>query len=426
MNILLTGATGFIGSHLLRALTASGHRVRACVRNPVAAAREFNGPDYIHCDFSRDIDVALWHGRLERIDVIINAVGIIRETRKQRFDILHRDTPIALFRAAAECGVKRVIQISALGADASSQSHYHLSKRSADDTLCGLPLDWVILRPSIVYGAGAKSMSLFRALAALPVTPMVADGRQPLQPIHIDDLVHAVQHCVEHQQTLRKTIDLVGPEPIAMHDMLQRQRNWLGLGRLHPLMIPYKLALPLASLAGFFGNAPISKETVTMLQRGNVGDVKPFIDWFGFQPRAMRDVLTTPASQADRWHAGLFFLRPLLRVSIALLWIFTGLISAFFFPAQESYALLAQTGITGFMAPVLLYGAAAIDTLLGLAILFRQWLRPVVYLQIAIILGYSLIISVTLPEFWLHPFGPVSKNIPLLISTMMMLVMEKQ
>jgi len=426
MKILLTGASGFIGSHLLRALTSGGHQVRACVRNTVAAAREFSGPEYIHCDFTHDTDADVWRKRLEGIEVVINAVGIIRESGKQRFDILHRDAPIALFRAAADCGVKRVIQISALGADASAQSHYHLSKRAADDCLRTLQLDWVILHPSIVYGAGAKSMTFFRALAALPVTPIVADGRQPVQPIHIDDLVQAVQHCVESQQTICKSIDLVGPEPISMIEILQQQRRWLGLGWLHPLYIPYKLSLALTSLAGLLGNAPVTKETVSMLQRGNTGDVKPFIEYFGFHPRALQNVLATPASQAERWHAGLYFLRPLLRISIALLWILTGLTSAFFFPAQDSYALLSQTGITGFMAPVSLYGAAALDTLLGVATLFRVKLRAVVYTQIAIMLGYSVIISIALPEFWLHPFGPISKNLPLLIATLMMLVLEKR
>ena len=117
MNILLTGASGFIGSHLLRRLHAAGHRITACVRQPQAAARRFAGADDIACDFSRDTPEAAWLPRLEGIDVVINAVGIIRETRRQTFTALHSATPEALFRAAARCGVKKVIQISALGAD---------------------------------------------------------------------------------------------------------------------------------------------------------------------------------------------------------------------------------------------------------------------------------------------------------------------
>ena len=146
MNILLTGASGFIGSHLLRALTLDGHQIRACVRNPAQAAKSFSGPRYIACDFSQDTDAEAWLDRLKGVDIIINAVGIIRETHTQRFDTLHRDTPVALFQAAVRRGVRRVIQISALGADETAQSHYHLSKRAADDYLRGLALEWAIRR----------------------------------------------------------------------------------------------------------------------------------------------------------------------------------------------------------------------------------------------------------------------------------------
>jgi uncharacterized protein YbjT (DUF2867 family) len=427
MNILLTGASGFIGSHLMRELVARGHNVRACVRHPATSEKRFPGPEYVHCDFSSDVTAEQWESRVEGIDIVINAVGIIRETAAQHFDILHRDAPIALFRAAASAGVRRIIQISALGADASAQSRYHLSKRAADECLTGLPVEWAILLPSIVYGPGAKSMALFRALAALPLTPLVADGQQPIQPIHIDDLVRAVVHCIDEPNTLYTKIDLVGPSPVTMLELLQLHRQWLGLGTLRPLPVSYPVSMRLAGMAGFLGSAPVDRESVQMLQRGNTGDVGAFIDNFRFTPRAIQDVLArTPATTADRWYAGLYFLRPLLRISLALMWILTGLTSAFFYPSEESYALLEKTGITGTMAPLMLYGAAALDLLLGLALLFSIRLRMAASIQIAVMALYSLIITVALPAFWLHPFGPVSKNMPLIVATLILIVMEKR
>jgi uncharacterized protein YbjT (DUF2867 family) len=427
VNILLTGGNGFIGSHLLRALTARGHSVRVCVRAPAAAAQGFPGPQYIRSDFSTDVAPEQWRERLGGIDFVINAVGIIRETGNQRFDTLHRDAPIALFQAAVECGVRRIIQISALGADDSAQSYYHLSKRAADDFLSELPLEWVILRPSIVYGAGAKSMALFRALAALPLTPIVADGQQPVQPIHIDDLVEAVVQSLESDQVVLQRIDLAGPQPVTMRELLQQQRQWLGLGKLHTLSVPYRMTLAFAGVAGFLGTAPINTETVEMLQRGNTGDTGDFISHFGFRPRRMEEALAhTPATVADRWYAGLYFLRPLLRLSLAFVWIITGLTSAFFYPTGESYLLLAKTGIHGTLAPLMLYGGAGLDLLLGLALLFSYRLHQAALLQIVIMILYSLIISVALPEFWLHPFGPVSKNLPLIVATLTLIVMEKR
>lgn len=427
MNILLSGASGFIGSHLLRALHRQGHKIRACVRNPASAAQRYPGPEYIHGDFSRDTSPKMWLERLAGIEVVINAVGIIRESGRQHFDTVHRDVPIALFQAAAECGVRRIIQISALGADQSAQSHYHLSKRAADDYLAELPLEWVILRPSIVYGAGAKSMALFRALSALPLTPLVADGGQRVQPIHIDDLIQSVLTCLDSNQVVRKGIDLVGPVPMTLREMLQQQRHWLGLGRLRTLTVPYGLIRFFARCADFLANTPANREIVEMLQRGNIGDVHPFIVLFGFTPRSMDERLScVPATTADRWYAELYFLCPLLCVSLAVMWVLTGLTSAFFYPTASSYELLAQTGIHGWLAPLMLYGAATLDLLLGLALLFFWRVRTVALLQIAVMILYSLIISIALPEFWLHPFGPVSKNLPLIVATLILFVMEKR
>lgn len=427
MNILITGGGGFIGSHLMRALLSRGHRITACVRDPRRATRDFRGPTYIACDFRRDTQPAVWHPRLAGIDVVINAVGIIRETGSQSFDALHRDAPIALFQAAADCGVGRVIQISALGADDTAHSHYYLSKRAADDYLARLPLAGAILRPSIVYGPGARSMALFRALAALPFTPLVGDGRQRVQPIHVDDLVRAVTLCVESDPPIRGRIDLPGAEPVTMLELLARLRHWLGLGRVRPLFVPYPIALRMAACGGFLGDAPVGREAVEMLQWGNTGDPTICSERLGFLPRSLTQGLAeSVATQAERWHAGLYFLRPLLRITIALVWITAGVTSAFLYPLRESYALLAQVGIVGATAQVTLYAAAALDLLLGLAILFRCRLRTAAYAQVVIMLGYSLIISVALPEFWLHPFGPVSKNLPLLAGTLVMLVMERR
>ncbi|MEW8428321.1 MAG: SDR family NAD(P)-dependent oxidoreductase, partial [gamma proteobacterium symbiont of Ctena orbiculata] len=147
MRILITGATGFIGSHIATAATEAGHQLVLCARDTNLVTRRFPDAEVIQVDFTRDFDTALWLQRVKDIDIVINTVGIIREHGSQTFDALHRDTPIALFRACEIAGVKRVIQISALGADVSAHSHYHLSKRAADRQLASLKLDWVMLMP---------------------------------------------------------------------------------------------------------------------------------------------------------------------------------------------------------------------------------------------------------------------------------------
>ena len=361
------------------------------------------------------------------MDLVINAVGIIREQGAQRFDALHRDAPIALFRACAEARVKRVIQISALGADETAFSHYHLSKRAADEVLSGLDLSWTILMPSIVYGPGARSMAFFAALASLPLTPLVDRGDQLIQPIHISDLTQAVERIVDDGIAGGMRVELVGPHPVFMRALFTKLRHWLGYGTPRFVSISYADTLRLARLGGFLGGTPVNDETVAMLQRGNTGDVTRFVDTFGFLPKSLDQVLAeNPARDADRWHAGLYFIRPLLTLSIAFVWIFTGLVSACVIPQETSFGMLAKAGIGGLWAPLMLYGASAIDLLLGIAVLTRTRPRTTGMAQLLLILVYTLIISFSQPEQWFHPFGPVSKNAPMMAAILVWMILERR
>ena len=427
MHILITGASGFIGSHLTQALLQRSDRVTTAARNPKALDIHHPEIQMVPIDFCQAHQPEDWLAHLEGVDAVINAVGIIREMGQQPFRALHKQAPIALFQACKMAGVQRVIQISALGADDQAESQYHLSKKAADDFLAASKLEWTILRPSIVYGPGAHSMAFFKALAALPVTPLINKGEQQIQPIHVADLTKAVLQCLAPEGPTQARINLVGPEPINFHNLMQRLRCWLGAGSLRPITIPYGLTLTLAKVGGFLGAAPVTPETVQMLQQGNTGSVDEFVRHFGFMPRSLDESLQAePAQQPDQWHAGLFFLRPLLRFTIALVWISAGVVSACIYPQEESFALLSQVGISSNWAAVSLYGASALDLLLGFATLSNRWLRLAAFGQILTMALYTVILTLFLPALWAHPFGPVVKNLPLVVATLIMLILERR
>jgi len=269
MNILLTGANGFIGRNIASALASAGHQIK-----PVSRHNDI--------DFAFMTSPAHWLPHLKNIDAVINCVGIIGEQGSQRFEPLHTLAPSALFDACAKVGIHRVLQISALGADDTAFSAYHLSKRAADDALRSLELDWFVLRPSLIYGKGGKSAELFMRLATLPLLPVIGDGLQKLQPVHISDVVATVMHCLTSRET-RKTLDILGTETVTFTEWLQWMRRAQGLPPAPVLRVPFPLALALARVARHF-NPMLQPENLRMLQTGYWADVQPLAHFLGRMP----------------------------------------------------------------------------------------------------------------------------------------------
>lgn len=424
MRVLLTGATGFIGGHLLQALIERGHDVVCAIRNPpdrIAAEHV----SYVQADFVRDVQPADWVPRLHDIDVVINAVGILQERGEQTFDAIHTHAPRALFLACAQAGVKRVIQISALGADETATSRYHLTKKGADDALARLDLRWVIVQPSLVYGAEGTSAQLFTMLASLPVVPVLGTGEQAVQPVHIEDLVAAVLALLEPDSPAHVRVPIVGPQALPFATFLHLLRAQMRLAPTATLRVPMPLVRLAAGIGSAIPGSMLDRETLAMLERGNTGSPQTMAALIGRMPRPVTSFIPDEFAMAIRTSALLRWLLPILRVSIALTWIATGVVSLGVFPVDESYGLLARVGVPAGLQPLLLYGAAGLDLLLGSSLLVVRKRRWLWLLQGGVILAYTLIITFKLPEFWLHPYGPILKNVPLLAAIWLLYELEK-
>lgn len=170
----------------------------------------------------------------------------------------------------------------------------------------------------------------------------------------------------------------------------------------------------------------LDRETLAMLFRGNAADVRATRELLHREPRAVSAFVPVATASAERAAAQLRWLLPILRGSVGLVWIATGVVSIWVYPETKSFGLLARAGMPAALAPVALYGAATLDIVIGLATLSsrrRPWLWLV---QIALILAYTAVITVALPEFWAHPYGPVLKNLPMLAAIWMIYVLEKR
>lgn len=421
-RVLVVGAGGFIGRHVVARLLAAGVSVTVCGRDAGRLRRQHPGAAALACDLARDSEDD-WRGRLAGIHVVVNAAGLIRDSGPGGMAAVHAEGPARLFRACRAAGVRRVVQISALGADEGARTPYHRTKKAAEDALLGLGLDACVVRPSLVVGRGGGSTALFGALAALPLRGRLGGGA--VQPIHVDDLAELIARLVRRPEPLPPRLDAVGPERMSIDDLIAAIGAWLGLAPRPVLPLPDAALRLVARLGDWFGRGPVSSDTLAMLRRGNTGDAGPASAILGRPPAPVAEALArSPATQADRWHARLYTLRPVLRISLALLWLLTALFSLGLYPLEDSRALLAEAGLYGTMADAALFGGAALDAVLGFALLIG-W-RPVLVgaAQLTAIAAFTLIATALPAEYWLHPFAPLVKNLPVAAATLVMMALE--
>lgn len=426
-TVLVAGATGLIGSALVEALRRRGHRVIAAAR-PRPGGRGPDGQPLLGVDLADPPDAAWWAERLRGVDVVVNAVGIFNERGRQTFDTLHTHGPVALFEGAQRAGASLVIQLSALGSDAAAATAYHRSKQAADEALRSLAIPSVIVQPSLVYAPAGPSARLFNRLAALPLWVLPRSAAR-VQPVHLDDLVEVLTRLVDDRPRRSFTLPAVGPEPLTLEAYLATLRTSLGWQRrAHVLRLPPGAVLRLAALAGRLPGSLIGPDAVRMLLRGNEADGTPFRARLGRAARPVADFVAAPERAEVARQTALANLQPLALLSLAAVWLWTGVVSLGLYPVEDSLALLADFGLHGTPARVALYAGALLDLAIGLATLLapRRHLPRLLQAQAAVMLGYTLLITLRMPHWWLHPYGPLTKNLPMLALIGLLLVLHRR
>jgi nucleoside-diphosphate-sugar epimerase len=159
MKIFLTGASGFIGKSLFLKLLEKNYDITVCIhKSDLFFDKNINT---VYCDYTKDHDIHKWSKRLSGVDIIINTVGIIRETSKQKFEDLHFNAPTAIFKAAEKLKISKIIHISALGVAKNRTEKYLSTKYRCDKFLLNLKNKAIILRPSVVIGKEGGIFSFF-------------------------------------------------------------------------------------------------------------------------------------------------------------------------------------------------------------------------------------------------------------------------
>lgn len=429
MHVLVLGANGFIGSRLLARLLTDGHDVRAAVRNPVRLKRRFPAIDARHVDLNQFSTTEDWRPLLAGIDAVINCAGALQSGPGQDLKAIHERAPGALFQACLEAKIRRVIHISAISADPEARTEYAITKHSAEQRLRELDLDWVVLRPSLVYAEGSHGgTSLLRALAAFPwITPLPGSGEQVFQPLHVDDLAKTVAVLIHEPTLSRITLQPVGPERLTLAEIVVRLRAWLGLPPAKAVPVPMRLVRAVARIGDFLSAGPLNTTSIEQIVYGNAGDPAPFTTATGIQPRRMADALMArPATAQDLWHARLYLLRPLLRLGLALFWIWTAVSVLFLASRPEGYGLLRAAGVPETMLSLSWFAGGFLDLGLGLWLLFTRRVALVGSIMLTVTAFYLFALSLAAPELWAAPLGALPKTLMVMLLTLVVIAVAEE
>lgn len=415
LHILVLGAGGFIGRHIVGELVRQGHIVRAVLRRADGLARALPDCEIVAMDLAKACASDDWRAALAGIHVVVNAAGLLRGGA---MSAVHVDMPRALHVACAAAGVRRVVLISAISARADVATDYARTKLAGEDELRGAGIGWTILRPSLVYGDGSYGgTSLMRGLAGLPIAiPVPGDGHFAFTPIHARDLARAVRLACEKAEFDRQTLEPVGPETFTLRELLGRYRTWLGFGPARVVAVPMPLMALLGRIGDLMSEGPVATNSLRQMVAGNAGDSAAFEQAIGFRPASLAEEQALhPAQVQDRWHARLFFLAPALTVGLAAMWIASALLGWLFGQAQ-TVALVDALGLPAASATPLRVLGTVIDVVVAGVLLADRRAYWSTWLQLIVVTGYTVVIGVALPQLWLDPLGPLLKNLPILLA----------
>lgn len=221
--VTVFGGSGFVGRYVVRALAEQGYQVRVAVRRPDLAfhLQPLGNVGQIkavqaNLRYRDSVDAAV-----QGADVVVNLVGVLQESGKQKFDAVHAFGARAVAEAARNVGAQ-LIHFSAIGADPDSPSEYGQSKADGEQAVLETSKRAIIMRPSIIFGQEDGFFNRFAAMARIsPVLPLIGGGKTKFQPVYVGDVAKAVLAAVEGKASGGKVYELGGPEVVSFRECME-------------------------------------------------------------------------------------------------------------------------------------------------------------------------------------------------------------
>ena len=283
MHVFLTGATGFVGSYVLRSLIEAGHRVRCLVRSPddtLAAMGE--AVAQVEGDITKPETL---RGAMEGCDAVVHLVGIIEEkpSKGVTFEAIHDVGTRHVVEAARAGGIERFIHMSANGASPDGVSRYQTSKWQGEQHVkeAGFA-HWTIFRPSVIFGdPGPDNPEFVTQLAGtlvrpFPILPVFGDGTYGLQPVSIEEVAAAFAQALTLEAAHEQAYCVAGQDVLSYNNALDVIARGAGLQPKRKLHVPLVIVRPVVHLFGKLGLLPLSPDQFEMLVEGNTCDPSAF------------------------------------------------------------------------------------------------------------------------------------------------------
>lgn len=282
MIIAVTGASGFVGRYLATALFGEQHNLRLLHHTRPTPITENKNITSL-CGDIDNVDFLI--NAFENVEVVYHLVGIIAETRQLTFEkTVARGTENVIL-ASRKCGVKKIIYLSALGTGPEAASKYHRTKWRAEEAVRNSGLDYLIFRPSVIFGKGDGFVSMLsRMIRLMPITPIVGRGEFLLQPIFIDDLISVMIESLHNSGALNKTIEIGGAEQLKYREIIGIIKRVLQKRRGTIYLPMWFMKINAWILEKIMKPAPLTTDQLKMMRAGNICDNEQMKEIFGIEP----------------------------------------------------------------------------------------------------------------------------------------------
>ncbi|WP_281036970.1 MULTISPECIES: SDR family oxidoreductase [unclassified Rhizobium] len=422
MKILILGATGFIGSEVVRSLHGKRHTVTGLARSVAHAEDKWPFASWVSADLARMTGAADWAALVSDHDAIVNCAGALQDGLSDDLAATQEKAMLALYEAAVNAGGKLLIQISARTSGAASRLPFLATKRRADAALAASGLPFVILRPALVVGRNAHGgTALVRALASFPfVTPLV-NGKMPVQTVAVEDVAAAVCAAIDGQIPSGSDLELSADEVLTLQNVVHAHRQWLGLAPAPAINLPAALTRPVALVADIAGTlgwrSPLRSTAMTVMSEGIVTENNAPAGTSSL--KTLKETLAGhPSGVQDLWFARLYLLKPLLILCLSIFWLLSGLVPLLNIEQAAAHFLPFMPQIP---AAALTVTTCLIDIALGVTVLLRPLARKALVAMLLVTAAYLTGGSLLEPGLWFDPLGPLVKVLPSIALTLVAL-----